>query len=162
MCQKPWSCHPWEQPDDTQHLCLTMHAKWHQLREHLERQHGLTEQVWYRYGAGVQTCQRVNVKSGSDLGGSSYFPILVGDPMSCKVIGLPAFHSRANSRSQETHPQPGSHNTPTMQYPRRPSLSGHSLRTTWATVDRASTGLSSWTPWWPHTGMDKKNVGLWL
>jgi len=42
VCQKPWSCRPRHDPDDTRHLCRDLHATWFAHRRHLEARLGLT------------------------------------------------------------------------------------------------------------------------
>ena len=36
VCQKPWSCRPSKDPDDTRQLCLKLHSLWFEIRSHVE------------------------------------------------------------------------------------------------------------------------------
>jgi hypothetical protein len=40
LCQKPWKCSYPNFPDDTQHLCATLHTKWFELRRLAEARVG--------------------------------------------------------------------------------------------------------------------------
>ena len=56
LCQKPWRCSWPAFPDDTQHLCAALHARWFELRREVEERRGLarpTEPAVPKYHAGA-------------------------------------------------------------------------------------------------------------
>jgi len=41
VCQKPWTCNPARDPDDTLKICLKLHAAWFDVRRQFEVEHGM-------------------------------------------------------------------------------------------------------------------------
>ena len=41
VCQKPWTCNPARDPDDTLKICLKLHEAWFDVRRQFEVEHGM-------------------------------------------------------------------------------------------------------------------------